>query len=303
MRIDDVLRQSDVACRRLPEAGYRMIPSLNPSVLCHGLRGVFGPWEDCQPLFDPYAVKHAFESPAKEPTDAMIKGTLAHMACFEPHRLALEVVQWTGGDRRGDAWKKFKADNAGKIIVKQADYAQVFEGIEKQRAVLNRIFEGCELEQALTWNETVDGKTVAMKGKPDAYRFRKVDGKRLVNIYDLKTTEYGIDDRTTERLTIDKFYREKQALYRRGHSIVHGIDKQDYRVFLVFAQLTPPYGINIKNIDPTALDHMEKKMLALVAGVKSGIENGFEPLCFNSSIGLTKWEQDQCELLTGAEQE
>lgn len=298
-RIADIIRNTDVACRRLPEAGYRLMPSLNPSVLCHGLRGSVGPWEEQQPLLDPYAVKHAFEQVSKEPTDAMIKGTLAHMACFEPHRLALEVVQWSGGDRRGEAWKQFKADNAGKLIVRQADYAQVFEGIESQRTLLNRIFEKCQLEQSLTWNEG----DVAMKGRPDAFRIGNMDGKRIVYLYDLKTTEYGIDDRSTDKMTIEKFYREKMALYRLGHSTVHGIDKNDYRVFLVFKQLSPPYGINIKMIDPTALDFMEKKMLTLIQMVRDGITNGFEPLCFNSSIRLTKWEDDQCEPLTGVEQQ
>lgn len=278
MSIANVIRPVEPFLGDLAESVYRSSASLSPSTLVHGLH-------DFSTL-DPYAVKLAYESPGRKVTDEMVKGTLAHLMLFEPDEIDNRVSIWSGGDRRGKEWKDFEAANWGRLIVRECDYAEVSRGMEQARDTLDDVFAGCLFEQSMQWNED----DIAMRGRPDAYRSETVAGERRVALLDFKTTN-DISDRATERVVIDLHYREKMSLYRRGHSLLTEHPKEDYRVFLVFARMTPPFGVNVKQLDSICLDFFEQRMLALIEEVRQGIRKGFKPLVTASAMGLMPWEE------------
>lgn len=278
MSIATVIRNVEPSIGELAESVYRSSASLSPSSLVNGLH-------DFNTL-DPYAVKLAYESPGRKVTDEMVKGTLAHLMLFEPDQIESRVAKWSGGDRRGKEWKAFEAENWGKLLVRECDYDDVAHGIGQARDTLDEVFAGCLFEQSMQWNEG----DIAMRGRPDAYRSETVANESRVALLDFKTTN-DISDRATERVVIDLHYREKMALYRRGHSRITKRKTQDYRVFLVFARMTPPFGINVKQLDSVCLDFFESRMLMLIDEVRKGIDKGFKPLVTQSAMGLMPWEE------------
>lgn len=286
--ISDIIGTLPARVTAMPENEYRAIPAISPSTLVKGLRGVTGGEDSDVPLFDPLAVKLAYENQGGSVTDNMRKGTLAHLFLFEPERVQSDVAIWEGATRTGKAWQEFEEINAHKLIVRKADFDEVREGMSEADKCLKEVFADHTFEQAVTgsWQD------VKVKGKPDAYRIGKMAGEQRVYLRDFKTTEVGIDDRATDRVTVDQFYREKMALYRLWHSQATGIDKEAYRVQLVFVQLKPPYGINVKDISNAALDYMEKKMLLLLEQVRKCIADGFQAVRTNSSIDLMPWEEE-----------
>lgn len=66
--------------------------------------------------------------PSNQLQDAFDVGTVTHTAVLEPHLLKDCYVKWTGGNRVGKEWAKFKKENKGKLILngnmtKQANIA------------------------------------------------------------------------------------------------------------------------------------------------------------------------------------
>lgn len=59
------------------------------------------------------------------PSDDMLLGSALHVAFLEPELVPERVIVWKDGTRRGADWEAFKADNAGKIILTEARYAQL----------------------------------------------------------------------------------------------------------------------------------------------------------------------------------
>jgi hypothetical protein len=263
---------------------------MNPSTLVAGLRG-----DD----YDPFAVKWAWEVPStrKSNQDTLDRGTLGHLFMLEPHRVNQAVAIWPAGKRRaGSEWDKFQEVNQHKLIIRDEEFHEIMFGCAQARATdaVTRLLDGVDIEQAIIWPEG----DIRCKGRVDA--IKPVDHMGIVNIVDLKTTENGIDNRSTDRTTISLRYREKMSLYRRGVSRALGIDKYDIRCTLIFVQPSPPYGVNVKPISSDALDMCEEKMLTLLGRVRECIRrgqemgcvaNGFPTMSIESAIGLSPWEQ------------
>jgi hypothetical protein len=123
----------------MSRAEYFEACGLNPSSICKGLIG-----RGNELVTVPLYAKYAYETKS-EPSDAMIKGTLAHLMCFEPERARSEVAIWTGGTRRGAKWNEFNEENAGRLIVPEkfwADCESMLERLLQDREFLRLVEEG-----------------------------------------------------------------------------------------------------------------------------------------------------------------
>lgn len=280
MSIHDILGPAQpLRTERLPETTYRAMPRMSASTLVNGLRGTD---------YDPFAVKWAYEHPSTRATnqDALDRGTLAHMMMLEPSEVPTRVARWTGKRRAGAEWEAFCEANEHRLIVRDEDFEEVKFGCIEAMKSVESYFTDLYVEHCLLWSEG----DVRCKGRVDGMRPKDKLGNVL--LLDLKTTERGIDDRSTDRTVIDMRYREKMAWYRRAICATGEIDKHDVRVVLVFVQLTPPFGVNVKPLDSICLDHFESRMLELLKRTRDAIEHdSFAPMSIESAMGLMPWEQ------------
>jgi hypothetical protein len=223
---------------------------------------------------------------------------------LEPQRVKEAVAIWPSSKRRaGGEWDTFQEANEHKLIIREDDFAEIMFGCAQAKATdaVTRLLDGAAIEQAMIWSDGRDRDhkdDIRCKGRVDAIKPK--DKLGFVNIVDIKTTENGIDNRATDNTTRSLRYREKMAFYRRGVSKALGVDKYDIRCTLIFVQLSPPYGVNVKPISSDALDLCEEKMMTILGRVRECIRrgqamgcvaNGFPIMSVESAIGLSPWEQ------------
>lgn len=283
MNITDIIGpEQPLRIERLPESTYRPMPRMNASTLVHGLRGNH---------LDPFSVKWAMENPTlttktKKSQDDKDRGTLGHYFLLEPTEVNKHVAIWKGGRRAGKDWEQFCEANEHKLVIPQHAFAEVSYGClaAMQNPTVQRLFSGMQIEASLLWSEG----DVRCKGRVDG--IHPVDKLGNVHIVDLKTTERGIDDRATDRTVIDLHYREKLALYRRARAKLGDVPKENIRCTLVFVQLSPPFGVNIKPLDSICLDHFEARIMELLKRTREAIDKGFSPMSIESAMGLMPWE-------------
>lgn len=264
---------------------YDAITRLRPSVAKAGL---------CGTGIDPFAVKLAYEgSEANESSDAMDRGTLAHLMILEPHRVDSEVVIWQGGRRAGTIWEEFCERHHGKLIMRAVDFEEVQTGamIASNTPDVREILAGCEVEMACLWNEG----SIACKGLVDA--IGKTTAHGTVCITDIKTTK-RLDSRSIERIIVDLKYRESMAMYRRCVAMVRGVRPDAIRVPLIFVRLEPPYGVHVYDLTSDGLDWAEKRMLKVYEAVERCLDSGiWSPMVMRSQFGLTSYEEYEMGIL------
>lgn len=102
-----------------------------------------------------------------EDTDARKLGRVAHLAVFEPHLMADEVVTWEGGRRSGNDWKDFATLHAGKEIltVDEAQHVKAIAAAVRNHPVLARYLEKGGAEVTALWTDAETG--VACKARLD----------------------------------------------------------------------------------------------------------------------------------------
>lgn len=271
---------------------YDAYERLNPSSVVKGL---------IDDEIDPYAVKLEFERPHSNGNDAMACGTLAHMAILEPETINASVAVWSGGDRRGNEWKDFEDHHAGKLIIRQADFAKTMLGVSQAASHprIRELLRATTTETTLLWHEG----PVACKGRVDAVGKELAKGCNTINLVDVKTTSRGISPMDCERTTKDMKYREKMAMYRRPIAAKWGIPPCDVRCYLIYLRLDPPYGFNIQQLGSDGLDYHEDRMMLVIDAVRQRIEAGeFKPVELETVFGLTSWEARSMQLESLMEQ-
>jgi hypothetical protein len=95
---------------------------------------------------------HALQPVEHEDTDARQRGRVLHMAIFEPHRLAAEVVVYP--DRRaGKDWQAFALANQGKEIIttKMNETVQGLRASARSSPLAMKYLQGGRSEQTLRW--------------------------------------------------------------------------------------------------------------------------------------------------------
>ena len=206
---------------------------------------------------------------ALEPTPAMRFGTLAHTAILEPHLLDSLVI---APDRPRpskkqinakkpapetveliDFWKRWDAENSGKIAVSEEDRVKLF-GVRD--AVMNhpiaRKALDTDIRECSVFVKFNLGGSVLRKLRIDAVR-----GNALV---DVKTIENAL---TFEAQAFDLRYYRQAAFYLDGWNDAHPNDKKDAFVFIA-VEKEPPHGVIVYEIDAEALGRGREEYINLL---------------------------------------
>lgn len=214
----------------LPEEVYRPAPGINQSTLKAILR----------------SPAHAFSemSTPKEPTPAMIMGSLAHLACLEPGKLHEGLSHHVKPDglsfasKDGKAWREERVGGLPIITVEDALNLQGMEQAVASHEVAGRLISRGASEIAAFATHNATG--LLMKGKIDKLFH---DGQGKLWIADLKTTE---DCRDFARSAANFKYDFQSAFYL---DLVRacGLEVEGF-VFLT-VEKKPPFGIIVYQPD------------------------------------------------------
>ena len=274
-KISDILRSNEhtgTIVRNMPREAYNAVSAMNVSTVKPGLVG--------SKDIDTTMIRDVYEGHRRDPSraqqDSFDRGTLAHLILLQPEMIPGRVAVWKGGRRVGNEWDAFERENAGKLIMKEADVRDVQAACRSFREVkeVNDLFRPCDTELSVFWQEG----DVYCKGMLDA-----VTRQGECVVIDPKTIITGIDERSVRR-QIEKFhYREQLGFYKRGYENVTGriVDK----VYLVFISLPPQrLGVRLEPITDAALEWGADRVLKAIKQVRHCIETDEWPVFFASGV-------------------
>jgi len=94
---------------------------------------------------------------------AMDFGTVIHSVVLEPDEPMDDVVVWGGGDKRKKAWKDFKAENEGSVIIDQEQMDALPRIVENVHADVDarRLLAGSVREASIEWDADCGAKCKA----------------------------------------------------------------------------------------------------------------------------------------------
>jgi exodeoxyribonuclease VIII len=223
-----------------------------------------------------YAAHMAGET-KREPSKAMMLGTMAHLAVLEPQQLDtafVEKPEGKEGDFRTKEGKEWKA-KMGTTPILDADEARAVRGIRDSIAAnkaAKELLSETQSEVAL-FAEHRSGLWI--KGRVDALKV--VDDMESV-IVDVKTTSAGADYNTFSRQAASLNYHVSAAWYSHLAGL-NGLPPA--RFYWVAVEVAPPYAVAVYEIHPDALDlgvGLMNDALGLIAQCEDdGVWPGYAP--------------------------
>lgn len=126
-------------------------------------------------------------------------------------------------------------------------------------------------QSRMVWTETLpDGRELPCKGLADLV---PQVSENVVHLVDLKTTGLSVDPRKVRYTVRDRGYAYQLAHYRRGlRSLGYRVDA----CLLLFAQSTPPHGVELFLLDSVDLDSAEwdltERVYPLIADLRAGAD-------------------------------
>lgn len=160
--------------------------------------------------------------PKREPTPAMMAGTLAHCAVLEPDALAVRyVVKPEGTDMRtkeGKAWAASVPAGAQVVSADQMLTAQLQRAAVMIVPELASILEAGHAESSVIWTDAQEG--IRCKARPDWVHMLP-DGRAI--LFDLKTTS-DASPREFARSVWTYGYHRQAAHYVAGFEAATGIE-------------------------------------------------------------------------------
>jgi exodeoxyribonuclease VIII len=184
----------------------------------------------------------------REPSKAMMLGTMAHLAVLEPSKLDGAFVEKPEGiDFRTKLGKEWK-ESVGSMPVLDADEARAVRGIRDSIAAhsaARELLADCDTEVAL-FGEHRSGLWI--KGRVDAL---KVESDMNSVIVDVKTTSAGADYGTFSRQAASLNYHVSAAWYCHLAGL-NGLPPA--RFYWIAVEVAPPYAVAVYEIHPDALD-------------------------------------------------
>jgi exodeoxyribonuclease VIII len=170
-----------------------------------------------------YALHLAPYRPKREPTDAMLAGTLAHTAVLEPEALHERYVVKPAGMRfstkEGMSWR----DAQTTAIISRDD----MEGAEAQRAAVYRIkslanlLSAGDAEASVFWKDAATG--LRCRARPDWLHWH---GPKRATVLDIKTISDLTPD-AVQRAVGAYGYHRQAAHYTAGLNAI-GIDVEEF---------------------------------------------------------------------------
>jgi hypothetical protein len=220
----------------------------------------------------PWRIRHAWMRGEVERTmaqqDTLNFGTAVHLAVLEPRRFEAEVVHFSG-DRRGTAWKDFKSENEGKLILR----TKGTHGYDNIGRLLTAVMEfpewkmltpylgDCQREVAVVTYEN----GVAKKGLID------VASKSGAALLDLKTTAVS-NWKAYDSVSWKLGYWLSMGSYVRWWNSLS--DWQFERAIQLVVVVAPPYDLVIRPMDPMSLDMGWETQLRACGELKGAIRDG-----------------------------
>jgi hypothetical protein len=228
----------------------------------------------------PRHLQHYLAHP-DEPTDAMQRGTVLHSLVEEEltGRPGTHVVLWDGGDRRGNAWKDFEKEHAGKIILKPSELQPI---VAMRDALLAKpktrdILEGAVIEGSVFWKDPATG--VDCKAR--------IDAARELVLFDLKTAADASRDEFV-RAVLRYGYHRQGAWYLEGATHATG---RPYGAFgIMVVESKAPYEVTVFYLDDELLERgwqENRENLDLYAHCLE--TNSWPGLPAESTLSLPRW--------------
>jgi exodeoxyribonuclease VIII len=211
----------------------------------------------------------------REPSKAMMLGTMAHVAVLEPSKLDVAFVEKPEGiDFRTKVGKEWR-ESVGSIPVLDQDEARAVRGIRDSIAAnkaARELLAETQSEVAL-FAEHRSGLWI--KGRVDALKV--VDDMECV-ICDVKTTSAGADYGTFSRQAASLNYHVSAAWY----SHLAGLNGlPPVRFYWIAVETSAPFAVAVYEIHPDALDlgvGMMNDALGLIAQCEDdGVWPGYAP--------------------------
>lgn len=204
---------------------------------------------------------HALQPVEHEDTDALQRGRVLHMAIFEPHRLASEVVVYR--DRRqGKKWEDFEAANAGKEIItsRMHDTVEGLRAAARASALASKYLAGGRSEQTLRWKHV----TPALGDFPAVEFECKGRADFIANcgaIVDLKVTK-DASPAGFGREVMRYEYHGQAAFYSDGHEAMTG---ERLPFIIVAVEAVAPYVVQVYRVGEDELALGRERYTSLLA--------------------------------------
>jgi exodeoxyribonuclease VIII len=229
------------------------------------------------PLTPSHYAAHMAGEIKREPSKAMLLGTMAHVAVLEPKKLDTAFVQkpeGKEGDFRTKEGKEWKA-KMGATPILDHDEARAVRGIRDSIAAhsaARELLAECDTEVAL-FAEHRTGLWI--KGRVDAL---KVASDNEAVIVDVKTTSAGADYNTFSRQAASLNYHVSAAWYCHLCGL-NGLPPA--RFYWIAVETSAPYAVAVYEIAPDALElgaSLMSDALGLIAECEDeGVWPGYAP--------------------------
>lgn len=259
----------------MPEAEYRSAPAIAGSDAKHILA----------PKTPAHYAAHMAGELKREPSKAMLLGTMAHLAVLEPSKLDAAFVEKPEGiDFRTKLGKEWR-DSIGTMPVLDQDEARAVRGIRDSIAAhsaARELLAETQSEVAL-FGEHRTGLWI--KGRVDAL---KVPNDLECVICDVKTTSAGADYNSFSRQAASLNYHVSAAWYCHLAGL-NGLPPA--RFVWIAVETAPPYAVAVYEIHPDALNlgvGLMNDALGLIAECEDAGEwPGYAPEV--QSLNLPAW--------------
>ena len=203
------------------------------------------------------AFRHARDNEQPD-TATLARGRYVHAAVLQPETLGNEFAIWTGGDRRGNAYKAFAAANEGKTIFKPDEIEAMDAMARAVRAhpAAAALLAGTVVEAPVFWTDLETG--LKCKARPD-FRCPK---RRIVG--DLKTTR-SIDVRRFGHDIARYQYHRQLAHYTAGIISAEGWTPESH--VLIAVETAAPYDVAVFPLSPATIEMGAEGVAELLARV------------------------------------
>ena len=249
----------------MPEGDYRSAQAIAGSDAKHIL----------PPKTPAHYAAHMAGETKREPSKAMMLGTMAHVAVLEPQKLDTAFVEKPEGiDFRTKLGKEWK-ESVGSMPVLDQDEARAVRGIRDSIAA-NKAAKDLLAETQSEVALFAEHRTgLWIKGRVDALKV--VDDMECV-ICDVKTTSAGADYGTFSRQAASLNYHVSAAWYCHLAGL-NGLPP--CRFYWIAVEVAPPYAVAVYEIAPDALElgaSLMSDALGLIAQCEDdGVWPGYAP--------------------------
>jgi hypothetical protein len=205
----------------------------------------------------PLHYRHRKENAPKE-TPAMLLGRAAHTAILEPMQFLREYALFEGERRAGKEWEAFKAQHAGKSILKGAEYdlCVAMQQAVRMHPVASRYLARGRAEQVITWTDEETG--LFCKARVDWI----CDVPGLAALVDVKSTN-TVDATLFGANAARMGHYAQIAFYARGLRAA-GLPMP---AKLIAVEQQPPHDVAVFDVDGDALAAGDEEVRELLGKV------------------------------------